>query len=652
MKKLSIIIPYYNAAKYTDELLDCLGRQIDSRTEVILVDDGSPEPYTREEEWLSIYRKANGGCASARNFGLDRASGEYVQFIDADDLVPDYFLERLLSSFDKDPDVIDYSWRSLALAEPVHNHVLKSENDRLSNPSVSTRCFKRAFIGDVRFNEKKDSTEDEDFCRRLGVLDPEDGHRHLAITDYMYFYRSNISNSKVKRFKKGLMNTKRVVYYYKHVTKDMSWLLDEIKKEYELNEVWLLTLENEIPELKRYCNVHRPIAIWGHELRGEAYDKFTKIELPIKTDVILYCEYANVVGGITTVLYNLSHYLSQYYDVLILYDKLDKRQADKLGKVARIMQNDLSRDISCDTLILNRLTDKIPPNVAYRKSIQICHACKVKKYGIPTGRDYLVNVSKAAKDSWGEVAKDGIVINNPFYDDSKELFLVSATRMKASDKGENEKRFRILANRLNEAKIPFVWLNFSDKPLADPPMNFINMEARLNIQSFIKRADYLVQLSDEEAYSMSILEALCHNTAVLACPFPSLFEEGFVDGKTGYVIPFDMDFDVNMLLNVPRFEFRYDNQKIVKQWRKLLDKPGFGLRYGSTDSVAAAPSTGAMATYEDGQKMVKIRVVRGFKDRYTGKRIQQGIISLPKSRVEEILATQKENNLKLIEVLA
>jgi glycosyltransferase involved in cell wall biosynthesis len=201
----------------------------------------------------------------------------------------------------------------------------------------------------------------------------------------------------------------------------------------------------------------------------------------------------------------------------------------------------------------------------------VVHACKQIKYQINQNRDYIVNVSKAAKDSWGETSKNGIVIHNPLYPEAKKsLLLVSATRIGAPDKGENDRRYIKLAKMLNEAGIPFVWLNFCDKPLSNPPQNFINMSSRLNIQDYVARADYLVQLSDVEAYSMSILEALVNNTPVICTPIPSAMEQGVEDGVTGYIVPYDMKFDVTKLLTVPEFKFKYSNDKIKAQWNKLL----------------------------------------------------------------------------------
>ena len=75
------------------------------------------------------------------------------------------------------------------------------------------RVFKKSYIGDVRFSEIKDATQDEDFSRRLGYLTDENIVR-TYISDYMYFYRTAVCDSQVKKFKQGLRKTKRVVYYY------------------------------------------------------------------------------------------------------------------------------------------------------------------------------------------------------------------------------------------------------------------------------------------------------------------------------------------------------------------------------------------------------------------------------------------------------
>lgn len=621
MKELTIIIPYYNSKQYTDELLDRLEGQITDAVEVILVDDGSPEPFKTNYEWLKVIRQKNKRCAGARNTGLKYATGQFIQFIDSDDMVPTYFVQRLLREIHENPfDVCDYSWKSLDTEGVQHNKRIKDRTGRLTNPSVCTRCFSRAYIGQNRFNEKKDSTEDEDYSRKLGYLDPNRPHNHTAISEYMYFYRTSVENSKIKRFKHGLMKTKRIVYHYAHVTADMTDLLEEIKKEDKTNEVWLLTYRNEIPKLSRYCQISTPMIMWSHELRGEPCKDVKIIPQPIKTQVVIYCEFCAVVGGITTFIYNFCRHMKDYYDITVIYEKMDALQVSKLSELVQTVKYKDDIAIICDTLILNRLTDKIRENISFKQSIQVCHACKQIKYRIPQDRDILVNVSDAAKQSWGPESESGIVIHNMSWIQTEPcLMFVSATRVNTTDKGQNDIRMRKLAEMLDAAGIKYIWLNFADGSLEGMPKSFINMGPAANIQPYIEKADYLVQLSDVEAYSMSILEALELGTAIIATPFPSLFEEGFVDGVNGYTVPFDMHFDVNRLLNIPKFEYHQDNAEIIKQWRKLLG------------------NTKPEHSYKP-EELTAIRITREYKDIMLGERIKPGrILKVPKQRAQNII---------------
>ena len=92
--KLSIIIPAYNAEPYIDKLIERLEPQISKDIEVIVVDDGSKKPY-KGPKWAKVIRQENGGASAARNTGLDKAKGDYIAFIDADDLVTeDYIIKE------------------------------------------------------------------------------------------------------------------------------------------------------------------------------------------------------------------------------------------------------------------------------------------------------------------------------------------------------------------------------------------------------------------------------------------------------------------------------------------------------------------------------------------------------------------------------
>ena len=640
--KLSIIIPYYNSKEYTDELLDRLAPQITEDVEIIVVDDGSKKRYKSEYElegWLTIIHKRNGGCASARNRGLKIAKGEYIQFIDSDDMVPEYFIEKLLKKTEGGYDVIDYSWKSLTNEGNQHNYKLNSDNDYLRNPSVCTRCFKRSFISNRHFNELKDSTEDEDFSRKLGYLDKDTKMHHGSIPEYMYFYRTAVDNSKIKRFKAGLMRTKRVTYYVEHVTEDMTDLLNEIIEQDKQNEVWLLTNRNDIPNLKRYCQISRPMRMWTHYLIGGC-PLVTVLSPPIKCDVVIYCEYCNKVGGISTFIYNWCQHMHKYYDIIVMYNNMDSMQVDRLKNVVRcIPYNANTPKIVCETVILNRLTDKIPDIVTYKKSIQICHACVQLNYRIPQDRDYLVNVSKAAKDSWKQESAHGIVIHNMSYQtEDKALILISATRVGAYDKGENDRRIIRLIKALDKQNINYIWLNFSDGNLGrNISPHFINMPAIMDVQPYIKKADYLVQLSDKEAYSYSILEALTNNTAVIVTPFESVIEQGFVEGMNGYMLPFDFseNMDMSFIKAVPHFTYEYDNKSIIKQWKKLLEGKMEVPHSKNADWQQDSKEGNEVIGDASGQQAVMI--TRTYKDIALGRVLIQGAIEyMDKDRAVEL----------------
>ena len=91
---LSIIVPVFNVEKYLERCLDSILKQTFTDFELICVDDGSVdsstsilEKYARKDNRIKIIKKKNGGLSSARNAGLEIATGEWVLFVDSDDLL-------------------------------------------------------------------------------------------------------------------------------------------------------------------------------------------------------------------------------------------------------------------------------------------------------------------------------------------------------------------------------------------------------------------------------------------------------------------------------------------------------------------------------------------------------------------------------------
>lgn len=109
---ISIIIPVYNAADYLDRCLESLTNQTCSKLEIILVDDGSTDTssalcdqWAQSDSRIISLHQPNGGAASARNTGLDAASGGYIMFVDADDYVDNRLCEVLLAELKRRQEV-------------------------------------------------------------------------------------------------------------------------------------------------------------------------------------------------------------------------------------------------------------------------------------------------------------------------------------------------------------------------------------------------------------------------------------------------------------------------------------------------------------------------------------------------------------------
>jgi len=102
--KVSVIVPIYRVEKYLSECIESIRAQDYKNIEIILVDDGSDDEsgriadkYANEDERIVVIHKTNGGVSSARNAGLERASGEYVCFVDGDDYVSSDYVSYLLN---------------------------------------------------------------------------------------------------------------------------------------------------------------------------------------------------------------------------------------------------------------------------------------------------------------------------------------------------------------------------------------------------------------------------------------------------------------------------------------------------------------------------------------------------------------------------
>lgn len=110
MPKYSFIVPVYNCGRYLVPCVESLLAQTVRDFEILLIDDGTPDDggavcdgYANRYECIRAFHKENGGAASARNYGIDRAEGEYLLFIDGDDTIVPDTLSRIDNALSENP---------------------------------------------------------------------------------------------------------------------------------------------------------------------------------------------------------------------------------------------------------------------------------------------------------------------------------------------------------------------------------------------------------------------------------------------------------------------------------------------------------------------------------------------------------------------
>ena len=282
---------------------------------------------------------------------------------------------------------------------------------------------------------------------------------------------------------------------------------------------------------------------------------------------VLYFAQINSIGGVESFYYYLvKKYKSR--DITIYYKQGDPQQIKRLSKFVRVRRY-TGEHIECERAFFN-YSATIIDNVDAKEYIQIIHAdykeMKLKPNFSPKITKF-IGVSKYICERFKEyTGRDIELCYNPIQVDEpkKVLRLISATRL-TDEKGEE--RMKKLADALDDNGVVYEWQVFTDYPVPFHNPNMIRREPRLDITSYIADSDYLVQLSDTEAYCYSVVEALCLGIPVIVTPCEAFKEIG-VNEKNGFILPFDMGEIPVVEIVKGKEPFTYKPPK--EEWGKLL----------------------------------------------------------------------------------
>lgn len=195
--KISVIVPVYGVEQWLPACVESILAQTFADFELILVDDGSPDNcpalcdgYAAKDERVRVIHRENGGLSAARNTGLDAVAGEYICFVDSDDVIAPRYLELLLSA-GADVAQCGFCRENMLADDAVFERLtgremsLRMHNDAEGACTVAwNRLWRRSVWGDLRFPEGK--LHEDEFTTWRGFWAAET----CAVTDApLYYYR-------------------------------------------------------------------------------------------------------------------------------------------------------------------------------------------------------------------------------------------------------------------------------------------------------------------------------------------------------------------------------------------------------------------------------------------------------------------------------
>lgn len=277
--------------------------------------------------------------------------------------------------------------------------------------------------------------------------------------------------------------------------------------------------------------------------------------------IIIFQDRIAKVGGVETHLYNFCVRLKDYYDIKVLYGTISSEQKTRLSKYVDVEQYDKEKTYKCDICIRNSLYWVIPNNIKADRYIEILHA----DYEWLSDNIKNNQWDKAEKLGCGEyVAKqykkiyklkeDVPYIRNilaPTKKVDKVLHFISATRL---DKHKGLHRMLKMCDMLRANNIKFTWDIFTNSNISEKlPQEFRVWEQQYDMFDYVADADYCVLLTDCEGLPYTIQEALQYKTPCIVTDVGGCTEL-IKDGINGYVVPLDMKFDINKILDIPQLD--------------------------------------------------------------------------------------------------
>lgn len=210
MNKISIIVPVYNVEQYVERCVRSLVEQTYPNIEILLINDGSKDrslevinKLALKDERITVINKENGGLGQTRNYGIQKATGDYLCFIDSDDwIVEDYLTYAMEVMQRNNAQIVSCAYHFTkgsvelptqivedqvytkveALREYTHVGIAQSTNDY----SACTKLYKKELFEGIKFPENQLF---EDMATNFQLI--QKCHSYVKSTKYVYYYFEN-----------------------------------------------------------------------------------------------------------------------------------------------------------------------------------------------------------------------------------------------------------------------------------------------------------------------------------------------------------------------------------------------------------------------------------------------------------------------------
>ena len=305
--KISVIVPVYNVEQYLHRCIDSILAQTFTDFELLLIDDGSKDrsgeicdEYAGKDERVRVFHKENGGVSSARNLGIDNAKGEWISFVDGDDVINPKIKWNLIVEDINEADYVLFNGRDFIDSKDGKDNIedFYGEDYKI-NSSLKKADFLLKYVChnhfliwyrkdliekyNIRFTIGMKVAEDEEFQLKYLIV----CSKPIKIDGILYFYR--IRNG-------SAMNNPQTNFEILSCSETLFSNLFSFLSTYYINEKWLFYRLESV--LKQYLSALSNISIMEYLKRQTQYRKLVRIlkemKFPYSLNFKLKLAYLNV----------------------------------------------------------------------------------------------------------------------------------------------------------------------------------------------------------------------------------------------------------------------------------------------------------------------------------------------------------------------